>query len=135
MSEKERDRLKLLPYVLSGELTAVRAAELLSLSERQVRRVLRRYELEGDHGLVHRSRGGESKRKYPEALCQRKIEMSGFAQNENVRLNGRGGVPRLPLSLGFRRGRGLAERSGVRPPLRKPELPPAVPTASSAGYQ
>ena len=68
MSEKERDRLKLLPYVLSGEMTVVRAAELLSLSERQVRRVLRRYEQEGDHGLVHRSRGGESKRKYPEVL-------------------------------------------------------------------
>ncbi len=29
MSEKERDRLKLLPYVLRRDMTAVRAAELL----------------------------------------------------------------------------------------------------------
>ena len=47
------------------------------MSERQVRRVLRRYKQEGDYGLVHRSRGSESKRKYLEALnyniCLKKI--------------------------------------------------------------
>lgn len=68
MSQKERERLKLLPYVLSGEMTVVRAAELLSMSERHLRRVLRRYVLEGDSGLVHRGRGLESRRKYSEAL-------------------------------------------------------------------
>ncbi|MDR1044465.1 MAG: hypothetical protein LBP33_05010, partial [Candidatus Adiutrix sp.] len=35
-------------------------------------------------------------------FCQRKIEMSGFAQNENVRLSWRGGIPRLALSPGYR---------------------------------
>jgi transposase len=43
--------------VKQGELTQVQAAELLGLSYRQAKRVWRRYEAEGDGGLVHRLRG------------------------------------------------------------------------------
>lgn len=53
--------------VKSGELTLVQAAGLGSLSYRQVKRVWRRYQDQGDAGLVHRLRGRASaRRKDPE---------------------------------------------------------------------
>jgi len=71
MSRKERDRLKVVAALAEGRLKQVEAARRLRLSERQVRRILRRYEAEGDAGLVHRSRGGPSNRRLPEALRRR----------------------------------------------------------------
>ena len=62
MSRKERDRLEVFGRVTRGELSLVKAAELLTLSYRQVRRVYRRYCKDGTHGLVHRSRGRRSNR-------------------------------------------------------------------------
>lgn len=69
MSDKERDRLKVLaqlaePSGASHRMTQAQAAELLGCSERQVRRLLRRYRSEGDAGLIHRSRGKPSNRRF-----------------------------------------------------------------------
>lgn len=77
MSRKERDRLKVIEQVDAGELTQVAAAELLGLSERQVRRSLRRYQAEGDRGLIHRSRGQPSNRKLPAAMRHRALQCLG----------------------------------------------------------
>jgi transposase len=63
MSAKERRRLELFGRVRDGELTLVRASELLGLSYRQTRRCWRRFREEGDGGLVHRSRGRPSNRR------------------------------------------------------------------------
>jgi len=57
MSRKERDRLKVMAAVAEGRLKQTEAATRVRLSVRQVRRILRRYEAEGDAGLVHRARG------------------------------------------------------------------------------
>jgi len=65
MSRKERDRLKVMSVLAEGRLKQMQAAGLLRLSVRQVRRLLRRYEREGDVGLVHRSRGRPSNRLAP----------------------------------------------------------------------
>ena len=62
MSRRERQRLEMLSRVRRGELPLLKAAELLGLSYRQVRRVYRRYVAEGDSGLVHRLRGRRSHR-------------------------------------------------------------------------
>jgi len=62
MSRKERDRLTIMAGIKTGELTLVAAAPVLGLSYRQTRRVWRRYEAQGDVGLVHRSRGRSSLR-------------------------------------------------------------------------
>ncbi len=62
MSRKERERLEVLGRVKRGELSLVKAAELLGLSYRQVRRTYRRYRDDGARGLVHRSRGRPSNR-------------------------------------------------------------------------
>jgi transposase len=63
MSQRERDVLKVLAGVLSGERTQVEAARLLRKSVRQVRRLVRRLERDGDAGIVHRLRGQPSNRR------------------------------------------------------------------------
>jgi len=57
MSRKERVRLELLGRVKRKEITVVRAAELADASLRQMRRLWKRYQADGDAGLVHRARG------------------------------------------------------------------------------
>jgi len=68
MSRKERNRLTIMVGIKSQELTLVQAAELLGLGYRQTKRVWRRYQAEGDAGLVHRLRGKASARRKPAAL-------------------------------------------------------------------
>jgi len=63
MNGKERKRLVIMVAVKRAELTLVQAAGLSSLSYRQVKRVWRRYQDQGDAGLVHRLRGGASPRR------------------------------------------------------------------------
>ena len=65
MSRKERDRLTIMVGVKRKELTQVQAAELLCLSYRQTKRVWRRYQAQGDAGLVHRCEAGPSGRRKP----------------------------------------------------------------------
>ena len=60
MSQRERDRLKVMALVLEGRRTQAEAARLLGVSERTVRRIQRRLEAEGDAGIVHRGRGRPS---------------------------------------------------------------------------
>lgn len=62
MSQQERDRLKVLHGVQQGQYTQAKAAQLLSLTVRQVRRLQRRLDELGDAGLVHRLRGQASNR-------------------------------------------------------------------------
>ena len=57
MSRKERNRITIMAGIKAKELSQVQAAELLGVSYRQAKRVWRRYQDEGDAGLVHRLRG------------------------------------------------------------------------------
>jgi hypothetical protein len=68
MSRKERDRLTIMAGVREQELTLVQAGELMAVSYRQSKRIWRRYQVEGDVGLVHRLRGRPSGRRKPPAL-------------------------------------------------------------------
>ena len=71
MSQRERDRLKVMDSVLNGERTQVQAGRLLGRSVRQVRRLQRRIEVEGDVGVVHRLRGRASNARKDNSLrCQ-----------------------------------------------------------------
>ena len=60
MSQRERDRLKVMAPVLKRERTQVEASRLLGLCVRQIRRIQRRLEKEGDVGIIHRQRGRPS---------------------------------------------------------------------------
>lgn len=67
MSKKERDRKGVFEMVRRGLWTLVDAADHLDLCYRQCRRSYKRYLLEGDAGLIHKSRGQPSNRsKNPE---------------------------------------------------------------------
>ncbi|HEV2388564.1 MAG TPA: helix-turn-helix domain-containing protein [Candidatus Acidoferrales bacterium] len=71
MSQRERDRLKVLHEVEQGHLLQGEAAKRLLLSDRQVRRLQVRVDTEGDRALIHRLRGRPSNRKIPGKLQQR----------------------------------------------------------------
>src|SRR5262245_53472599 len=60
MSQPERDVLKIMHSVLSGERTQAEAARLLKKSVRQVRRIQRKLERGGDTAIVHGLRGKPS---------------------------------------------------------------------------
>lgn len=66
MSSEEFDRASVIKDVVEGRLTQRQSAELLSRSERQVRRMVRRYRSEGPGGLIHRARGRPSNRRISE---------------------------------------------------------------------
>lgn len=74
MSTRERDRLDVLGRVKRGELTLVKASELLGLSYRQAKRVYCRYRQEGAAGLVQRLRGGASNRRCDAGLREQVLE-------------------------------------------------------------
>ncbi|MGO9611824.1 MAG: ISNCY family transposase [Dissulfurispiraceae bacterium] len=75
MRQRDLKRLHIIHKVMEGELTQRKAAELASLSEQQVRRILRRIQSEGDKGIGHRARGRESNRKKPERLKERILRL------------------------------------------------------------
>ena len=53
----ELKRLHVIRKVLEGVIKQVEAAEILLLSGRQIRRIVKRIRREGDRGIVHQSRG------------------------------------------------------------------------------
>lgn len=73
MSREERDRLRVVSQLDKGQVSQGQASEQLGVSVRQVRRILRRYEKEGDRGLVHRLRGQPSNRKLATELQERTL--------------------------------------------------------------
>ena len=56
LRQKDLRRLHVVHKVLEGTMTQKEAAELVSLSERQIRRIAERIREEGDKGVCHRVR-------------------------------------------------------------------------------
>src|SRR3989449_4744874 len=67
LSMKELDRLPVLTRIAERRLTRRRAAGLLQIGERQVRRLYRAFVQDGADGLVSRQRGRPSARRLPAA--------------------------------------------------------------------
>lgn len=76
LNSKEQHRLGVLNRVIGGQLTAMEAACLLNLSERQTRRLLAAYRQEGAAALAHGNRGRTPANALPEALRQRVIGLA-----------------------------------------------------------
>jgi transposase len=74
-SQEELRRLHVIQKVLEGGLKQVEAAEILSLSSRHLRRVVKRVRGEGQRGIVHRLRGRPSNRKIPDQLRDKVIKL------------------------------------------------------------
>lgn len=65
MSKKELRRLPVLHKVMEKRLTQVKAAEMLDLCDRQIRRIISKIKAGGDPAIVHGNRGKESPFKLP----------------------------------------------------------------------
>lgn len=71
MSMKERRRLAVMLGLKKREMSLAEAAEALGLSYRQAKRIWKRYQLQGDAGLVHRGRGRAGARRTDASRRQR----------------------------------------------------------------
>ena len=74
-TQEELRRLHIIEKVLEGGLKQVEAVEVLLLSSRQIRRIVRRVKREGQQGIVHRSRGRPSNRKIADQLKEKVIKL------------------------------------------------------------
>jgi transposase len=70
MTQAERDRLVALKKAKKRLITQKQAAEEIGVTERQVRRLLRKLQRTGDRAVIHELRGRPSNRKLPEELEQ-----------------------------------------------------------------
>lgn len=68
MSQRDLKKLRVISKVMEDRIRQVEAANMLELSTRQIRRIERRIQKEGEKGILHRSRGKRSNRAYPEGL-------------------------------------------------------------------
>ncbi|OGP11530.1 MAG: hypothetical protein A2W63_02630 [Deltaproteobacteria bacterium RIFCSPLOWO2_02_44_9] len=75
MTQEELKRLHIIRKELDGRIKQIEAAEILSLSDRQIRRLLGRVREEGDAGIAHKSRGKESNRRLPEKIRKKVIKL------------------------------------------------------------
>jgi len=75
MSVRERRRMTFMTRVVGGALKLYTAAEMMRVSYRQAKRILRRYRQEGDFGLVHKGRGQRSNRRRPDAEQKRAVAL------------------------------------------------------------
>lgn len=63
MSTKEVDRVSIMEQLVKKAIKQKRAAQVLGLSVRQIRRLKKKYQQEGTKGLVHKNRGRKSNNK------------------------------------------------------------------------
>jgi transposase len=74
MSQRERDRARVLRDVKEGRFSQAKAAQLLKLSVRQVRRLQQRWRKKGDAAFVHCLRGKPSNRRHTAALKKKVLQ-------------------------------------------------------------
>lgn len=71
----ELKRLHVIQKVLEGIIKQGEAAEILLLSGRQIRRIVKRIRTEGNRGIIHRSRGKRSNRRIADKIRERVINL------------------------------------------------------------
>ena len=75
MSKAEIKRCQVIRKVLDKEINQQEAAEYFGLSDRQVRRIIKRVRVEGEQGVIHKLRGREGNRKLSVKFKQKVIEL------------------------------------------------------------
>ncbi len=71
----ELKRLHVIQKVLEGIIKQVEAAEILLLSGRQIRRIVKRIRSEGSRGVIHRSRGKPSNRRISQKIKEKVLSL------------------------------------------------------------
>jgi transposase len=75
MSRKETKRLHIIHQALDKRITQAKAAELVGLSSRQFRRMIKRVRAEGDESISHRSRGKASNRRLSQKFKDKVLKL------------------------------------------------------------
>ena len=75
MSNKERDRYKVISKVVEGLVTQTQAAKLLDIGDRQVRNLVARIRASGAKGIISKKRGRPSNRRLPTSLKHRILSL------------------------------------------------------------
>ncbi len=75
LTQKERDRLKVLHEIKQGHLTQAEGAGQLGISERWVRELVRRVCQRGDRAVIHGLRGKRSKRRTEKRVQERAVQL------------------------------------------------------------
>lgn len=73
---QDEKRIEIIQRVFRGELTVLRAAGVLGISERQCYRIKQRVDQEGVKGVIHGNRGRPCKRKVQEKIIGRVVELA-----------------------------------------------------------
>ena len=75
MSTEELRRVSILSQAISKVITQKEAAGVLEVTERQVRRLIRRVRQEGDKGIIHKSRGKPGNRRMAQEVRARVMKL------------------------------------------------------------
>ena len=75
MRQKDLKRLHVIRKAIDGQVKQREAAELLELSQRQIRRLVKRIREESDKGIIHRSRGIKSHRAKADKIKQKALSL------------------------------------------------------------
>jgi transposase len=75
MSRKEAKTLHIIHQALNKKITQSEVAAIIGLSDRQIRRLIKRVRMEGDDGICHRSRGKTSNRCIPKKIKEKTLRL------------------------------------------------------------
>jgi len=75
MSQKEVKRVPVIHNVITGQITQIEAANILGITDRQIRRLTKEVKEKGDIGLIHKSRGRPSHAAKPPDLKNKAISL------------------------------------------------------------
>src|SRR5713226_9562134 len=76
LSQKELQRVSVISACIKGDMACARAAALLCLSVRQIKRWKKRMREDGEAALAHANRGRPSHRRLPDAVRERIVQLS-----------------------------------------------------------
>jgi transposase len=136
LSQKELQRVSVISACIKGDMACARAAALLGLSVRHIKRLKKRMRKDGEAALAHANRGRPSHRRLPDAvrrqlvqlartkyggfndhhLCEKLVEREGFSLSREtlrrlLRINGLGS-PRKRRAPAHRQRRLCSARLG-----------------------
>jgi len=75
MSKKEVSRISIIEQLREKKLTQIKAAEAMDISDRQVRRILKRFKRAGPLGLIHGLRGKQSNHQIEPSLIEKALKL------------------------------------------------------------
>src|SRR5262249_52328508 len=124
LSQKELQRVSVISACIKGDMACARAAGLLGLSVRQIKRLKKRMREDGEAALAHANRGRPSHRRLPKGVATRIVQLArgtyaGFNDHHLCEKL----VEREGFSLSRETLRRLLRKNGIASPRKR--RPPA----------